>query len=167
MNLLHVLCFFFVLQEAAIWQLSRPSGNAAGDFSISPLNLGTGNSTVDIYVLPTDLLYTDAEVNAILEWASYGRGIVVAGASWDVAGFSGTAAKDLPANKVLRPFGLQVRARACTLAQDLDMCARCGPCIRAKRDLCQWLLCVHYMALLGLRLRLKGSSLQAAPFSPQ
>lgn len=152
------------LQEAAFWQLSRPSGNAAGDFSISPLNLGTVNSTVDIYVLPTNVLYTDAEVNAILEWASYGRGIVVAGASWDVAGFSGTAAKNLPANKVLRPFGLQVRASACTLAQDLDMCAWVGPCMRSKRDLCLLLsgcgVCTAWHVSTG-------SSLQAAPFSPQ
>lgn len=109
LTLVCVLCSCVCCQQAnAYWQLARPTGNAAGDFSISPLNLGTVNSTVDVYVLPTDVLYTDAEVDAVLAWASYGRGIVVAGAAWNVAGFSGLSAKNLPANKVLRPFGLQV-----------------------------------------------------------
>lgn len=92
-------------------QFTRPTGNAAGEYAVAPAALGTTSSNVDVYVVPTDALLTDAEVQAILQWASYGRGIVVAGAVWNINGYAGFNAAKHPANKLLVPFGIQVRSR--------------------------------------------------------
>ena len=75
---------------------------------VSPQSLGTINSTVDIYVIPTDIAYSDADLQAILRWASYGRGIVVAGSATNDLTKNGA---ELPANKLLAAFNMKVRCQ--------------------------------------------------------
>lgn len=84
--------------------------NADGTWAVTPLSLGTVNSSVDVFVVPSSFMLTPQEISAVQQWVSYGRGIVVAGSAWDIDGYQGLKAYLLPANQLLAPFGIQVRA---------------------------------------------------------
>lgn len=86
--------------------LRQPSGSPAS-YAVAPEDLGEGAaSTIDVYLMPTDIAWTADQVEKIQRFASSGGGIVVAGNGADMGGPCG--AYDAPINAVMRPFGLML-----------------------------------------------------------
>jgi hypothetical protein len=86
--------------------------NQDNSWGVTPTSLGTVNSSVDVFVVPADFMLTPEEVTAVLRWASYDRGIVVAGSVSNIRGYNRNNFHMVPANQLLAPFGIQVN-RAC------------------------------------------------------
>lgn len=67
-----------------------------------------------MYLIPSDVLLSSAEVELLKAYAASGHGIVVTGNAINIPGYTKQQVFNLPVNQLLAPFGMQMLDQALT-----------------------------------------------------